>query len=1404
MSKNKLARLLFVFLTIVALSVSVFSAACKKNKQPETVYYTVTFVTGEGSAVAAQQIESGKTATKPENPVYNGYTFSSWYTDEGCTDGNEYDFGKAVTGNLTLYAKWVKVPVTPEHTHTLGNWVNTDPEQHYKLCTDSACPAPTEKHEAAAHDASGTDGACSVCGYKEEGGEVVPSEWKKTQADFTDSSVSAFNSSANKTTANITVGKFTYEKGVYFENEQNGLKLEKGNISLQKEKTISFSLTGEQNAVSFIAKSGANSSIVQEGQIGTISIYKEGIAEPVYTYVFKKGGTEKETLKVGVGGDASMYDDDYTFVEKTLEAGNYSIKASVQTIRVGGVFAYEKNPSEPVDPTVEYTVTFNAGAGAIWTDGKLASQLVKKNGKAVRPDNPVKNGHRLESWLKPDGTVYNFETETVTGDITLTAKWVADPEQVTKYEVTFVTGEGASKVPAQEVMAGGKAVEPADPVLDGKLFDGWYADGATSPFDFEHTVITSDITLTAKWKEPAPEVNKYTVTFDLDGGEFENPEMQAQLIAEGGKAVKPADPAREHYTFVKWVDADGAEYNFETPVTADITLTAQWTLTNPDEVVYRVTFVNGEEEIESEDVIENGKISAAVIAKLNALNKTGHTLLGWFNGEEQLTEDTVITADVTFTAKWQINEYTVTFDVAGGTPEAEPVKAKYGSTLTLPAVPAKEGYIFDGWYNGSVKLTEDTLVTEDVTYTAKWISDSLVFWNVTFESEGEIEVEPLRVEDGTTIENIPAVTRDGYAFDGWYDGEDKLTEDTVITADTTYTAVWTKLHKVTFSKGEYEITVPAVQTVRDGAYMNAPAAPSLDGYEFLGWFAENADLAYDFENEAVTADLTLTAKFRELHYDDLVLDMSKVAVGTLSDGAVIADGVKAVGALTVENNSKSFVFNGQTVNATNRLKLNSSGSKFLQVELAAKAKILVYAYSGTDGVEVTMRLMNTDKKTVIDSKPLGCGGVIIGKNETGTSNNTVSKMGVVLFEADKGTYLINGDKSANVFYLAIIYNEFEETFEKTEATAAGCVTAGNIECYYSNYGRYSSTADGANIITASSTVTLPVGHDYVTDGESLTLPTASDEGSVNLVCRTNAAHDALTVTLPVLGDERYSVDSETQEGKIAYSFEYKYDYIVDSKNNVIATKNLIVGFTIDSSSIEYVSLEINDMGGNLLTTVGQILKGGTVTAEQLTKTLKDNGKIPEGKRVKCYYMDDGATAFPFEDALNEEVTVAIVEFEDLPNEVTIGFNSTNIDANLTAENFRTKSFNGIINLNIGHGSAAIKSVGGGLGNGVSLGGKTTATTAGTPNYIEIDLTGVSGEATVKFEMASGSTGRSMFIATKTTNSITDASVVGGSVATATVVKTLSTATVTLTGGVKYYLCTDNTVYLYGIEVTYTP
>ncbi len=84
--------------------------------------FAITFdANGHGTAPAAQTVESGKTATKPSDPTASSWTFGGWYTEATCT--NAFDFSKAITGDVTIYAKWTedKTSEEPSYIVTVGD-----------------------------------------------------------------------------------------------------------------------------------------------------------------------------------------------------------------------------------------------------------------------------------------------------------------------------------------------------------------------------------------------------------------------------------------------------------------------------------------------------------------------------------------------------------------------------------------------------------------------------------------------------------------------------------------------------------------------------------------------------------------------------------------------------------------------------------------------------------------------------------------------------------------------------------------------------------------------------------------------------------------------------------------------------------------------------------------------------------------------------------------------------------------------------------------------------------------------------------------------------------------------------------------------------------------------------------
>lgn len=101
--------------------------------------------------------------------------------------------------------------------------------------------------------------------------------------------------------------------------------------------------------------------------------------------------------------------------------------------------------------------------------------------------------------------------------------------------------------------------------------------------------------------------------------------------------------------------------------------------------------------------------------------KEGYTFIGWYNGESEWNFETPVTADLTLTAKWQINRYTITFDTAGGS-EVAPITQDYGTTITAPANPTKTGYTFAGWD----KTIPATMPAGDMAITARWTENRVI------------------------------------------------------------------------------------------------------------------------------------------------------------------------------------------------------------------------------------------------------------------------------------------------------------------------------------------------------------------------------------------------------------------------------------------------------------------------------------------------------------------------------------------------------------------------------------------------------------------------------------------------------------------------------------------------------
>ena len=228
-----------------------------------------------------------------------------------------------------------------------------------------------------------------------------------------------------------------------------------------------------------------------------------------------------------------------TFYDELTREKN--AKLSGKPVNTGTVINDKTNIPNPDGKPV--TVTYAYGA----LGGTYATQIVQAGETAIRPDVPSRQGYQFTDWYLDD-TKYDFNAA-VTGDMTLTAKWTAN-----SYTIAFDTGGGSEVAPiAQDY--GTQITAPADPTREGYTFMGW--EPALPP-----TMPAENMTIKAQWR-----INRYTVTFDTDGGS-----AVAPITQDYGTAITaPADPTREGYTFIGWDKAIPATMPAE-----NMTITAKW------------------------------------------------------------------------------------------------------------------------------------------------------------------------------------------------------------------------------------------------------------------------------------------------------------------------------------------------------------------------------------------------------------------------------------------------------------------------------------------------------------------------------------------------------------------------------------------------------------------------------------------------------------------------------------------------------------------------------------------------------------------------------------------------------------------------------------------------------------
>ena len=281
------------------------------------------------------------------------------------------------------------------------------------------------------------------------------------------------------------------------------------------------------------------------------------------------------------------------------------------------------------------------------------------------------------------------------------------------------------------------------------------------------------------------------VTLDLGGGKLGNSSEDIQIIVKNGSTfTAPASdgltrPDGNTDSYFMWLDGNGNSYEPGGSVPADVTtLTVQWTAPT-----YAVTLnTNGGTIADGKDV--TGYTYGVGATLPTDVTRTGYTFKGWYDNEN-LTGSPVTaiggaeTGNKEYWAKWEINQYTITFDTNGGS-EIAPITQDYGTEITVPADPTRKGYTFKGWD----KEIPETMPAENITVKAQWKINQ---YTITFDTNGGSEIAPITQDYGTEITAPDNPTRKGYTFKGW----DKEIPETMPAENITITARWKDTEKPT-------------------------------------------------------------------------------------------------------------------------------------------------------------------------------------------------------------------------------------------------------------------------------------------------------------------------------------------------------------------------------------------------------------------------------------------------------------------------------------------------------------------------------------------------------------------------------------------------------------------------------
>ena len=228
-----------------------------------------------------------------------------------------------------------------------------------------------------------------------------------------------------------------------------------------------------------------------------------------------------------------------------------------------------------------------------------------------------------------------------------------------------------------------------------------WLDGNGNSYEPGDSVPADVTTLTVQWTAPT-----YTVTLHANGGTINSGNVTGYTYGVGATLPTADDMTYTGHTFKGWYDNESLTGSPVTAIgnteTGNKEYWAKWEI---NQYTITVKPENGKA-----DITITQDYGTPITAPADP-TREGYTFIGW----DREIPETMPAENMTVTAQWEIDRYTITFDTAGGS-EIAPITQDYGTHITAPADPTREGYTFTGWDTEIPK----TMPAENITLKARW------------------------------------------------------------------------------------------------------------------------------------------------------------------------------------------------------------------------------------------------------------------------------------------------------------------------------------------------------------------------------------------------------------------------------------------------------------------------------------------------------------------------------------------------------------------------------------------------------------------------------------------------------------------------------------------------------------